>query len=425
MFLLKGENMDEKLERQLRRKAIRLTLQGVRSKDILQAVSRGRKWLSKWRKRYQQFGWAGISSRSRQPLSRPHQYSPHVRTLVIRVRRYLRQRKVGLIGPKAIQRELRTQRLLRNIPSLATIKRILSEAGLTKRTPRPRPAGYYPRPTAAAEYVLHAMDWTARYLEGGAKVYAFHTLDLQTRACKQTMSTDKTSRSVQLHALEAWKTLGLPDGLQMDNDAAFCGGYKAPRVFGEFLRLCLYLGIEPIFIPVAEPERNGEVERLNGLWGSAFWERRRFSSVTRVKRASPQFETWYSRDYEPPRLNGRTPAQALRFAPRRRLTKRQSRALPDTLPITAGRVHFIRQVGAEGTIALLNEIWPVGKRLAGRYVWATVWTHKRELEIYYRHAPESEVQLVKTYEYAIAEAVVPLLPEFKREHRRRRMCTMW
>ncbi len=43
--------MDEKLERRLRRKAIRLTLRGVRSKVILQSVARSRKWLFKWRQR--------------------------------------------------------------------------------------------------------------------------------------------------------------------------------------------------------------------------------------------------------------------------------------------------------------------------------------------------------------------------------------
>src|SRR5262245_58824149 len=70
------------------------------------------------------------------------------------------------------------------------------------------------------------MDWTSKFLTGGCKVFAFHTLDLETRALHQTIGADKSLNSVERHALETWRQLGLPDGLQMDNDAAFCGGYK-------------------------------------------------------------------------------------------------------------------------------------------------------------------------------------------------------
>ena len=131
-----------------------------------------------------------------------------------------------------------------------------------------------------------------------------------------------------------WKTLGIPDFLQLDNDAAFCGGYKTPRRFGQFVRLCLYLGIELIFLPVAEPSRNGEVEELNGLWAHAFWERQRFASFGRVVRASPAFVHWYMTDYAPPLLVGLTPQQAQRGEPKHRLTAKQIAQLPDPLPIT-------------------------------------------------------------------------------------------
>ena len=415
--------MDEKLERRHRRKAIRLSLRGERSRVIRQAVSRSRTWLSKWRKRYEQQGSAGLRSQLRRPHHIPNQVPARVRRLVERVRRQLVKRKVGLIGAPSIQRELRANRLLRKIPSAATIKRILRAAKLSQRSPALRVV-YYPQPTATATYVLQAMDWTERYLTGGAKVYAFHTLDMQTRACAQTISTDKSNATVRAHALKTWKTLGIPNGLQMDNDGAFCGGYKTPRIFGQFVRLCLYLGIEPIFIPFGEPERNGDVESVNGLWGAAFWKRRRFRSVAQVVRASPEFEAWYAQHYAPPKLDGRTPAQAHRQVHRRRLTARQIRALPKTLPITEGRLHFLRLVSAEGTIVILNETWHVHKRLAGQYVWATLWTHRRRLEIYHRRSLQAKARLLKAYYYAMPESVVPLRPECKRGPRRRKMSAM-
>ena len=319
--------------------------------------------------------------------------------------------KVGLSGPRAIQRELRKLGLGKQMPSLSTILRVLHRRGLI-RTPAKVPPAYFPKPLTVVRGTLHALDWTCRYLEDGPKVYAFHSLNLRTRACSQTIAADKSSETVIAHILESWKTLGIPCFLQLDNDAAFCGGYKAPRVFGRFVRLCLYVGIELIFLPVAEPECNGEVEELNGLWGHAFWERQHFASFARVCRASPSFVQWYMMDYAPPLLAGLTPTQAQRTETKRRLTATQIAHLPDALPITAGRIHFIRKVKPDGTISVLNETWKVSKRLAGKYVWATIFTHCRRLDIWYQRSARHDWRLLKTYAYEIPETVARLKPEF-------------
>jgi putative transposase len=230
--------MDEKKERNLRRRAIRLILQGVKPSAIAQRIGRSRTWLFKWKTRFDQLGWEGLKSQLRRPHRIARRYDERTRRLVIQARRRLVRRKVGLIGPRAIQDELRAAQLLRHPPSRSTIKRMLHASGLITAPRAPRPV-YYPRPTPARDYVLHACDWTARFLRGGCKVFAFHTLDLGTYALHQTIGADKSLAAVGQHALETWHVLGLPDGLQLDNDAAFCGGSKAPRRFGQFVRLCL------------------------------------------------------------------------------------------------------------------------------------------------------------------------------------------
>jgi len=123
-------------------------------------------------------------------------------------------------------------------------------------------------------------------------VYAFHTLNLRTCALHQTLSVDKTLETAQAHGpskghlvLEAWKTRGIPRFLQLDNDAIFCGGYKVKRILGYFVRLCLFVGVELIFIPFKEPQHNYQVEQLNGLWGGqAFWRRHHFRGFGDVRR---------------------------------------------------------------------------------------------------------------------------------------------
>jgi hypothetical protein len=264
------------------------------------------------------------------------------------------------------------------------------------------------------------MDWIARYLEGGQKVFVFHTVDTHTRALRQTIKPDKTVASLLGHVREVWQRLGVPDFLQLDNDSAFTGGQRTPRRFGAFVRLALYLGIELIFTPPGEPKRNGLVEGLNGLWASKCWTRNHFRSLQEVKRKSQQFTDWYAHSYYPPALDGLTPAQAQRRVPSRRLTPAQVRTVPAHLPLTAGQLHFIRRVSATGEISFLGETWKVSKRLAHQYVWATISTHAQRLEIYHRCSERGAVRLVTTYAYAIAEGVRRVQPEYRRRRGHRR-----
>ena len=77
----------------------------------------------------------------------------------------------------------------------------------------------------------------------------------------------------------------------------------------------------------------------------------------------------------------------------------------DSLPITEGKVHFIRQVKGDGTISVLNEDFDVGESLAHEYVWATIDTKQEQLKVYYREKNAEEAGLIKIYEYKIGEYV--------------------
>lgn len=404
--------MSEKTERTVRRRAMRLLAAGHPPSEVVRRLGRSRGWLSKWRQRYGQAGVKGLHAHSRRPRQCPQAWPASLRKMIVQTRRRLVRAPVGLVGARAIRRELRKLMPRRSLPSERTIGRVLCQAKLI--TPQTADSSaYFPAPSEELLGSLDALDWTCRYLEGGAKIYAFHTLNLRTRAMTQTLADNKSLATVRQHVLEAWKTQGIPRFLQTDNDAIFCGGYKAPRVFGTFLRLCLFVGVELIFLPFAEPKCNSAVERLNGLWGgAAFWQRHHFRCPGDVHRLSPAFLSWYRDDYTPPMLAGLTPGQAQGCEDRPRLTRVLLHGLPDPLPITAGRVHFLRRVQPEGTIRLLNEAWRVGQRLAGHYVWATLTTHRHTLEIWHRRNPHSDWILIKHVSYEIVEPVRQLESNF-------------
>jgi hypothetical protein len=211
--------------------------------------------------------------------------------------------------------------------------------------------------------------------------------------------------------------VGLPDFLQIDNDGAFTNLGKQPRVFGRFTRVLLYLGVEPLFIPPGEPHRNSLVEGVNHLWARSFFDKNHFTSVAHLKRKSPKFLSWYDR-YAPPRLGGLSVGAAKRGVKRRKLTARERRSIPDPVPLTAGRLHFIRRVDKRGEIRLLNESWKVSKRLGGEYVWATVDLTAQRLTIYYRKSERAQAKLIKQHAYGVAEPVKRMLPQYRRRARR-------
>ncbi len=248
---------------------------------------------------------------------------------------------------------------------------------------RQRRESYYPKPKLNQDLVFHSMDWMLRYLEGGEKVFIFHTIDLKTHGLAQTLAPNKSVDSVLRHAFEVWRELGVPDFLQIDNDSAFTGLGEKGRIFGKFVRLALYFGIELIFIPPAEAKRNHLVEGVNHLFALSFWDKNDFTCFRDVERKRRKFLLWYQK-YEPPSLWGLNIREANQKVKRRKLKKKEVESLPDKLPLPKGRIHFIRKIGRAGDIDILKERWKVSKRLSNRYVWAVVNTCQKSLQIYYR-----------------------------------------
>ena len=408
------KNVDEIRYRRL---AFRLFAKEKSATEILKRVPRSRTGLFKWKKRFEQKRWHALDSLSKAPHRPAKRYAPRVVKLVLRLRHRLQRAEVGLSGARAIRNELRAHRLLRPVPALSTINRWLKAAGLipggeTKPTPP-----FYPAPVLGRDFAVAACDWTARYLEGGEKGFVFHTVDTHTHALAQSSSGDKSTTSVCAHLLQVCASREVPDFLQLDNDAAFTGLGKTPGGFGRFVRLALYLGIELIFIPPGEPARNSLVEGIPHLWAQSFWRKNHFASLKAFQRKSPQFLAWYE-DYAPPALHGLTVKEARKGVKRSKLTPRALKHLPLDLPLTAGRLHFIRRVTERGVINLRKETWKVSRRLAGEYVWATLDLSTECLVIYYRRSAKATAHVVKTHRYPIEEQVQREKPQYRRRTKR-------
>jgi hypothetical protein len=202
---------------------------------------------------------------------------------------------------------------------------------------------------------------------------------------------------------------------QLDNESSFCGGHTHPRVMGRVVRLCLFCGVEPIFTPVYEPKRNYQIESFHSVWLAAFWSRTEFRDLAHVETEAPTFARWYHTIYQPPALQGKTPAQMRRGAPMVRLNASLRQLIPvGRLPLTAGRVHFMRKVDRTGHVELLNETWLVGPKWVGEYVRATIDTAQQKLTIWHQPEADADWRLIKTRQFRLKDTIHDVLPQFKR-----------
>ncbi|MCK5260229.1 MAG: hypothetical protein KAJ70_04125 [Candidatus Omnitrophica bacterium] len=84
--------------------------------------------------------------------------------------------------------------------------------------------------------------------------------------------------------------------------------------------------------------------------------------------------------------------------------------LETELPITDGKIHFVRLVNEKGYIKVLNENFYINKDLSFEYVWATIFTKEQSLKFYYQETKESEKEQIKTVTYKLRESVKDRVP---------------
>ena len=139
---------------------------------------------------------------------------------------------------------------------------------------------------------------------------------------------------------------------------------------------------------------NGKIEGNNCDFGEKLWEQQ-FRNLEHIRGEAKIF---------PMRHNNRQDWKCRKTAPEtipQRRIPEDFEINANNLPITEGKVHFIRLVLENGTISVLNEDFDVGESLVHEYVWATIDTKQEQMMIYYREKNAEEAGIIKIYEYKI------------------------
>jgi transposase-like protein len=297
---------------------------------------------------------------------RPVNRSPQeLEDLVLTLRVELKGRSdLGEFGARAIHDALRAKGLA-PLPSARTIGRILERRGALdgrKRTRRPAPpAGWYLPDLAARRAELDTSDIVeGLVIKGGTHVEVLNATSLHGGLVASWPMDVVTAKSAVEALVGHWRAVGLPAYAQFDNDTIFQGPHQHKDVVGRVARLCLGLGIVPVFAPPREPGFQAAIENYNGRWQAKVWARFTHESLEGLRAQSGRYVT-------ASRLRA---AARIEAAPGRRPFP-EVWAL-DLQAAPRGRIIYLRRTGAAGGVELLGRHFEVDATWPHRLVRAEV-----------------------------------------------------
>jgi hypothetical protein len=176
---------------------------------------------------------------------------------VLQLRQELRDSILGEYGAEAIQQALEIETGA-HAASRAGINRVLARHGLqdgVRRSRRPAPPrGWYLPALAAGQCELDSFDLIEDLkIEDGPLTSILTGTSLHGGLVDAWPLSEATAKLVLPRLQERWEREGLPQYAQFDNGTQFQGAHQWPDSIGRISRLCLALGVIPVFAPPREP----------------------------------------------------------------------------------------------------------------------------------------------------------------------------
>lgn len=310
--------------------------------------------------------------------------------LVISTRRDLAHGDLGAIGADAI-RQVLLERKVVEVPSVRTINRILGRRGLLDSRTRirrpPPPKGWYLPKLVTAKVELDSFDIVeGLVIKNGPQVEVLNGVSLHGgRVVSWPTASPVTAEMTVRSLVEHWREVGLPGYAQFDNDMIFHGTHRYPDALGRVIRLCLGLGVVPVFVPPREMGFQAMVESYNGWWQAKVWSRFQHQNLESVRE--------HSRRYVRALLKQR--AMRVEAAPDRRRFPEVWKLNLKKRP--GGRLVYLRRSNPNSEVVLLGKTWPLGQVWPNRLVRCEVDLDKDKIRFFTlrRKDPTSQPQILE------------------------------
>lgn len=302
--------------------------QGERMTDLCREFGISRKTGYKFLERFRQLSVVGLVDQSRAPEKSPNRTKPDVEQLVVELRR-----AHPTWGPRKLVSVLAEKHPGVQLPTHATVSRILSRHDLVTRGPRRQ------RPQIAYSPLAHALEpndvWCIDYkgqfrLGDGSLCYPLTLTDACSRyilACEafSRIDGDDVKRVLEL----VFREHGLPRAMRFDGGAPFAT--KALWGWSRVSVWLLKLGIRLEQIEPASPQQNGRHERMH----------RTLKAETTRPAAANQLQQQERFDLFRHTFNHERPHEALGQRPPATAHRKSSRAFPDPFPTVTYPLHDI------------------------------------------------------------------------------------
>lgn len=402
-----------------RRRAVELVDSGMSVSTVAERLGRSREWVYKWLRRRRVEGVDGLKDRPRVPHRQPSKTPRRVVDAVLGIRAELEENPVANIGALSILATLERRRFT-PLPSIATIERILSREGVTNPTEVSEPGGSLPLPQVTTPGKWQQADWVQdRYLEGGIRFNSLQIADVGSAGITSGQFLDRRLLTAVTFLIEtAWPQLSIPQAISTDN--AFTHTTHPHNPFTIWARACLFFGVEVIVGPPGGHGWNNHIEAVNNLWQKRTIRARRYANLDELRAGSDEAVRWFNQQrpiLDPRRCGTRYAAEYI-AAHRDHLVWPPEITVSDHLdehgalhiPLTAGRVTFIRYLSENHTVNVAGGYWDVPTIVPkGGLVTAMITTADQQLEIRHKGEP------VISYPYPISHpATEPHNPPAKR-----------
>lgn len=328
---------------------------------------------------------------SRKPR-RTRRVADTIERRVLQARKQLQKSPLGEVGASAIHRLLQNDRDL-TVPSVRTINRILGRHGVLdgriRRRRPPPPKGWYLPGLAAKTAELDTFDIVeGLYLPNGREVQIFNGLSLHGHLTDSWPHGSVVADTILDSLVERWRAFGLPGYAQFDNDTRFQGPHNYPDTLGRVVRLCLALGVVPVFSPPRETGFQAAIESFNGLWQTKVWLRYLPASLAALRKRSRDYIAASRQRHE----------QLMQTGPARRPFpagwKLDLQAFPQ------GHMVFVRRTDDHGQLEVLGRPYLADAHWSHRLVRAEVHFQEAKIRLYaLRRSQPQEQPLLSEHAY--------------------------
>ena len=272
----------------------------------------------------------------------------------------MRESDLGEHGAAAIERSL-VEHGLSCVPSVRTIGRVLERRGALdgrRRVRRPAPPkGWHLAGTARQAAEVDCFDIVeGLVIKEGPLVEVLNVISLFGGLMESWPCTRITASLAVKMMIAHWQGAGLPAFAQFDNDTIFQGAHQWADSFGRVVRLCLALGVTPVFAPPRETGFQAAIENYNGRWQAKVWSRFTHRDLKQLQERSALYV----------RAARQRSAERIDNAPERRRFPQPWRF--DVQRPLRGRVIYLRRTDEQGQAHLLGHCFPVDRLWPHRLV---------------------------------------------------------